>query len=151
LGVFLLGLATFEWCQSSAATGVETSLDEAREAALGGGRGGFNQAASLFAMKADVGLLEVWDELSRVLPDHTFLTETRIANGKVTVSGFSSDAARLVRLIDQSPLFTGATLAAGITPDATEHKDRFSIVFKVRDGRLMRPSGDVAKVRGPQS
>ena len=85
-------------------------------------------------MKADVGILEIWDELSRVLPDNTFLTETRIADGKVTVSGFSADAARLVRVIDQSPLFSGATLATAITPDATEHKDRFSITFKVRGG-----------------
>jgi general secretion pathway protein L len=99
-------------------------------------------------MKADVGILEIWDELSRVLPDHTFLTETRIADGRVTLSGFSADAARLVRIIDQSPLFTGAALAAAITPDATEHKDRFSISFKVRGGRTMRPSGDT---RSPAS
>ena len=33
-------------------------------------------AARLFAMKADAGILEVWDELSRILPDHTFLTES---------------------------------------------------------------------------
>jgi general secretion pathway protein L len=93
-------------------------------------------------MKADAGVLEIWDELSRVLPDHTFLTETRIADGRVTLSGFSADAARLVRIIDQSPLFSGATLAAAITPDATEHKDRFSITFKVRGGRTVRPSGN---------
>ena len=79
-------------------------------------------------------MLEVWDELSRILPDHTFLTESRIADGKVTLSGFSADAARLVRIIDQSPLFSGAALTAAITPDANEHKDRFSISFKVRGG-----------------
>jgi general secretion pathway protein L len=85
-------------------------------------------------MKADVSVLEVWDELSRILPDHTFLTESRIADSKVTMTGFSSDAARLVRIIDQSPLFSGAALTAAITSDATEHKDRFSISFKVRGG-----------------
>ena len=63
-------------------------------------------------MKAEVGVLGVWDELSRILPDHTFLTETRLADGKVTLSGFSADAARLVRIIDQSPLFSGAALTA---------------------------------------
>jgi general secretion pathway protein L len=90
-------------------------------------------------MKADAGILEIWDELSRVLPDNAFLTETRIANGKVIISGFSADAARLVRVIDQSPLFSGATLATAITPDATEQKDRFSINFKVRGARPVLP------------
>jgi general secretion pathway protein L len=147
LGAVMFGLVAFEWCQDNVATGIEASLVEAREVAQGG-HGGLNQAGRLFAMKADVGILEIWDELSRVLPDHTFLIETRIADGGVTLSGFSADAARLVRLIDQSPLFAGATLAAAITPDATEHKDRFSINFKVRGGRTVRPSGSA---RNPTS
>jgi general secretion pathway protein L len=94
----------------------------------------------LFAMKAEVGILEIWDELSRILPDHTFLNETRIADGKVTVSGFSADAARLVRVIDHSPLFADAALATAITPDPTEHKDRFSISFRVRGAPIERPA-----------
>ncbi len=139
LTAVMLGVVTFEWCQSSVATDIEASLVQAREGAQGG-RGGLNQTARLFAMKADAGILEIWDELSRVLPDHTFLTETRIADGAVTISGFSADAARLVRIIDESPMFSGASLAAAITPDAAEQKDRFSIVFKVRGGRAVRPA-----------
>jgi len=123
LGAVLLGLVTFEWCQASVATGIEASLLEAREGAQGN-RGGSSQAARLIAMKAAAGILEIWDELSRILPDHTFLTETRVADGKVTLSGFSADAAHLVRLIDKSPLFSGAALTAAITPDAAEKKDR---------------------------
>ncbi len=138
LTVVVLGLATFEWSQAGVATAIETSLMEARQGAQSG-RDGIDPTAHLLAMKADIGILEVWDELSRILPDHTFLTESRIADGKVTLSGFSADAARLVRIIDQSPLFSGATLGPAITPDATEHKDRFSISFKVRGGRPARP------------
>jgi general secretion pathway protein L len=140
LGVVMLGLAAFEWSQASVAASVETSLVEARQGAQSG-RDGISPTARLRALKADAGILEVWDELSRILPDHTFLTESRIADGKVTLSGFSADAARLVRIIDQSPLFSGATLTAAITPDATERKDRFSISFKVRGGRTVRPPG----------
>lgn len=138
LGAAMLGLVAFEWRQASVATRLEASLAKAREGEQGG-HAGVNQATRLFAMKADAGILDIWDELSRVLPDNTFLTETRITDGKVTVSGFSADAARLVRIIDQSPLFSGATLATAITPDATEHKDRFSINFKVRGSRPARP------------
>ncbi len=34
------------------------------------------------------------------------------------LTGFSADAARLVRIIDKSPRFSGAALTAAITPDA---------------------------------
>jgi general secretion pathway protein L len=143
----MLGLVAFEWCQASVATGIEASLLEAREGAQGG-QGGLNEATRLFAMKADVSILEIWDELSRVLPDDTFLSETRIAEDKVMMAGFSSDAARLVGIIDRSPLFSSASLISAITPDATEQKDRFSISFKVRDGRTARSSGST---RSPTS
>ncbi|MCK1643016.1 PilN domain-containing protein [Bradyrhizobium sp. 157] len=138
-GAVLLGLVVFEWRQASVAAAVETALSEARQSAQSG-RDGMDPAARLFAMKAEPGILAVWDELSRILPDHTFLTETRIADGTVTLSGFSADAARLVRLIDQSPLFSGATLTSAITPDANERKERFSIAFKLRGARSARPS-----------
>lgn len=134
------GLAAFEWRQASVAAAIETALAEARQGAQSG-RDGVDPAGRLLAMKSDVGVLEVWDELSRILPDHTFLTESRMADGKLTLSGFSADAAKLVRIIDQSPLFSGAALTAAITPDATEHKERFSISFKVRGTRMVRSPG----------
>jgi len=130
----ICGVAAFEWNQASVASSIETALAEARQGAQNG-RDGIDPVGRLLALKADVSVLEVWDELSRILPDHTFLTESRMADGKVTLSGFSADAARLVRIIDQSPLFSGAALTAAITPDATERKDRFAISFKVRGGR----------------
>lgn len=130
----ICGVAVFEWRQASVAAAIETELAEARQGAQNG-RDGIHPVGRLFAMKADASVLDVWDELSRILPNHTFLTESRIADSKVTMTGFSSDAARLVRIIDQSPLFSGAALTAAITSDATEHKDRFSISFKVRGGR----------------
>jgi general secretion pathway protein L len=152
LGAVALGGFAFERCQSSAANAIEIALGEAREKALGGdGHGSFNQTAQLFAMKDNASILEVWNELSRILPDHTFLTEARFVNGDIAISGLSADAARLVRLIDDSPLFTGATLAAGITPDAAEHKDRFSIKFKVRDGRSIALPSKAAKSRDMSS
>lgn len=126
--------AIFEWRQASVAAAVDALLADARQGAQSG-RDGADPVGRLVAMKTDVGVLEIWDELSRILPDHTFLTELRLVDGRVTLSGFSSDAARLVRTIDQSPLFAGAALTAAITPDNVESKDRFSISFKVKGGR----------------
>jgi general secretion pathway protein L len=137
----VVGVVTFECSQAHVASAIENSLAEARQGTQNG-RDGINPVGRLLALKADVSVLEVWDEVSRVLPDHTFLTEARMADGNVTVSGFSADAARLVRTIDQSPLFFGAALTAAITPDATERKDRFSISFKIRSARSARPASN---------
>jgi general secretion pathway protein L len=147
LGTVIFGLVAFEWCQSNLANSMQASLLELR----GGAQGDFrslDQSARLFALKANIAVLDIWDELSRVLPKHTFLTETRIADHAVTLSGFSADAARLVRIIDQSPLFSGAILTAPIRPDNTERKDRFSISFKVSD---VQPPRSSASYRSPAS
>lgn len=139
LGAVLLGLIVFDWRQASVANALEAALTEAQQSARTG-RNGMDPAARLFAMKTETGILDVWDELSRILPDHTFLTEIRMTEGTVALSGFSTDAAHLVRIIDQSPLFSGASLTSAITPDANEHKDRFSLQFKLRSARLARPA-----------
>ena len=67
-----------------------------------------------------------------MLPDHTYLSELRVADGSVSATGFSGDAAQLIRLLDQSALFTGAHLTGAITPDKAEHKDHFSLAFRIR-------------------
>jgi general secretion pathway protein L len=138
LAVTIVGLLMFEWRQAAVAADVEAALEQARQEIQGGVR--TNPAARVLALKADASVLEIWDEISRILPDHTFVTELRMADGKVTLSGLSSDAARLVRIIDQSSLFSSATLAAAIVPDATEGKERFSIGFKVLGARAGRSS-----------
>ncbi|OKO82425.1 PilN domain-containing protein [Bradyrhizobium sp. AS23.2] len=144
----IMGLLGFEWWQSSRAAGLEDELYEAKQG-VQIGRQGAGSALRLAALKAGPGSLAVWDELSRVIPDHTFLTEVRIAAGTVTMSGLSTDAARLVRVLDGSRLFTGATLVGPITPDANERRDRFRISLKLRKASV---GGHVAKLAGrPQS
>ncbi len=134
------GLLGFEWWQSSRAAGLEDELYEAKQGVQLGQQGA-GSPVHLLALKAVPGIVPAWDELSRVIPDHTFLTEVRIAAGTVTLSGVSSDAARLVRILDGSRLFTGATLVGSITPDATERRDRFRMSVKLRKvgaGRVAR-------------
>ncbi|MBR0994304.1 PilN domain-containing protein [Bradyrhizobium japonicum] len=127
----MTGLLGFEWWQSSRAAQLEDELNEAKQGVQFAQQGA-GSPVRLLALKAVPGGLAAWDELSRVIPDHTFLTEVRIAAGIITLSGLSSDAARLVRILDGSRLFTGATLAGPITPDAAERRDRFRIILKLR-------------------
>ena len=129
----MTGLLGFEWWQSSRAAQLEDELNEAKQSVQFAQQGA-GSPVRLLALKAVPSSLAAWDELSRVIPDHTFLTEVQIAAGTITLSGLSSDAARLVRILDGSRLFTGATLTGPITPDAAERRDRFRISLKLRNG-----------------
>jgi general secretion pathway protein L len=84
------------------------------------------------------GLIDLWEEATRVLPSHSWLTEFRLVEtvGKreeqITISGFSSAASSLVGVIDSSPLFFDAALTSPIALDATEGRERFTLQAKVK-------------------
>ena len=141
----LLAFAVILFVQAHASARIDAEIEElmASDAALRNGAHG----VQLQARKAAAGAVDVWGELSLLLPDTTFLTELRMTDGAVTITGLSSNAAQLVRLVEQSPLFTAAHLTGAITPDPAEQKDRFSLAFRIRDTSVA-PSIVEAKVVG---
>ncbi len=95
--------------------------------------------AQVRARKRDTpSALDVWDELTRILPSHSWLTELRIIDAsaskdrQVLITGFSAAAATLVGLVEKSPLFGDAALTAPISLDQTENKERFAIQASIR-------------------
>lgn len=82
-------------------------------------------------------LIAIWDEVTRVLPSHTWLAEFRIAElaaheTQVTLSGLSGAAPSLVRIIDRSRMFMDAALTAPVALDPAEGSERFVLQAKVR-------------------
>lgn len=83
-------------------------------------------------------LLDIWDEVTRLVPKDSWLTEFHMTDASpsqdyhLAVSGFSTAAANLVVIFDRSPLFHEAALTAAIALDANEQRERFALQAVVR-------------------
>ena len=73
------------------------------------------------------GAIEVIDELSRRLPDHTYLEKLAIENDKLLLIGLSSDASSLVGRLEGSKLWRAAALTGAVQPDPRTRRDRFTL------------------------
>lgn len=69
------------------------------------------------------------DELSRLLPDDTWLERLNFSRGEVTLSGQSGQAPRLVEILQASQLLRDPALSGPIQPDSRTRKDRFNITL----------------------
>jgi general secretion pathway protein L len=67
------------------------------------------------------------ETLSKTLPDDTFLSELRIENKRVRMTGISKNVAALVPLIDAVPRFSAATFFAPTTRLQDGQGDRFHL------------------------
>ncbi|MGY3449873.1 PilN domain-containing protein [Bradyrhizobium sp. USDA 4353] len=84
------------------------------------------------------GLIDVWDEASRILPKHSWLTELRLIEGAdprsaaVVMTGFSAAAPTLINTLGGSRLFVDAALTSPVALDPIESRERFSIQARIR-------------------
>jgi general secretion pathway protein L len=74
------------------------------------------------------------DALSASLPDDTWLSEFRMAEGRIRMSGVSRSVSRLVPLLEASPSFAEATFFAPTTRLPNNQGDRFHL-----DAKLVPP------------
>lgn len=70
------------------------------------------------------------DELTRLLPDDTFLERLSVSRGELSINGQSGQAPKLVELLQASRLLRSPSLSGPIQPDARSGKDRFNITAR---------------------
>jgi general secretion pathway protein L len=91
------------------------------------------EVASLRRIKLEsIPVVQTLEDLSRLLPDSTWLTDLRIESDTVEFSGRAKSAANLLPLLERSAQFVDATLAAPLTFDPRDDKERFSVRVRLR-------------------
>lgn len=112
---------------------LDRQITQRRAAIRSGGDGGDRSPLALLERRkyetpASVIVLE---SLSRLLPDHTYVTELHLAGNKVQIAGITRDAPSLIPLIEQSRHFTRATFYAPTTRASSDPGERFHIEAQI--------------------
>ncbi len=84
--------------------------------------------------KTTVPFVRIVEEMSRAIPDNTWLTEISVSGDMVRFSGFSASAAALIPLLESSPLFSAPTFMEPVVRVVNQEGERFSIAMKVESG-----------------
>ena len=78
---------------------------------------------------------EVLNEITRLLPDDTWLMELQVNGADIRIDGESPAASALIGLMEQTPLFRDAAFGSPVMQDAASGREHFQIGARIaRDG-----------------
>lgn len=104
---------------------IRTQIEDASEAA------GFMQTRRA----ANRPTLKVIAEVTRILPDDTYLDRMRVWDGNIQIQGKSENAQQLIELVNLSPLFEGAGFRGSTRLDGVTQKEIFDLSATLATGR----------------
>lgn len=73
----------------------------------------------------------VLEELTRLLPDNTWLTELRISGHDIELTGVSASASALIGILEKSGMFRNTSFRSPVTPDQSSGRERLSIAAQI--------------------
>jgi len=76
-------------------------------------------------------VVQVIDEVSRILPDHTWLNRLDIAGDELQVQGQSSSAAALIALMESSPMLHNARFRSPVIQIPHTNEERFHLSAEI--------------------
>lgn len=76
-------------------------------------------------------IIEIWEEITKRLPDSVWVTGLRIRSGVIHISGFAGSAASLVEILDNSQMFQKSRLTAQVRVNPIVKMEQFSLETRV--------------------
>jgi general secretion pathway protein L len=141
-GVFLLLLAGVMmqslWLRQHQAESLETAIEDVRTEAMRVQQirqqiEDAREAAGFLSSRraASMPTVKVLAEVTRVLPDDTYLDRLMIGEGTVQMQGKSSNAQRLIELVNQSGYFSDAAFRGPTRLDSSTRKEIFDLTANI--------------------
>jgi general secretion pathway protein L len=79
------------------------------------------------------------EELSRVLPDDTWVVQLDIKGKELQIQGETSSSSRLIGLFEQSPALYDASFRSPLTKGQTQGVERYHLAIKIRSAGEAKP------------
>jgi general secretion pathway protein L len=83
--------------------------------------------------KGTVPFVAIIEEMSRAIPDTTWLTEISVTGDMVRFAGFAESAAALIPILESSPLFSAPTFMEPVVRVVNQEGERFSIAMQIEN------------------
>ncbi|MBH1542686.1 PilN domain-containing protein [Stenotrophomonas maltophilia] len=91
------------------------------------------------------GTVEIWNELTRRLPEGTYLEKLAIENNNLQLIGLSREASQLVQLLQDAPQWRKVNLTGVLQADgAASGRDRFTMTAELQPLPAAAPSPEAA-------
>lgn len=81
--------------------------------------------------KSQFPVVVVLNDLTKLIPDDSWIIQFQIKDNTAQIQGYSPDASKLVELIERSPRFRNAEFRSRVTRDARSGAQRFHIAFQI--------------------
>ena len=86
--------------------------------------------------RLEPALVDVLDELTKVIPDTTSLNGLQYRDHKIIIQGQSPAASSLIEQMEASPYFKNTSFVSPVTKDVSNGQERFQIASEVVNGRV---------------
>ncbi|HIE1101313.1 PilN domain-containing protein [Stenotrophomonas maltophilia] len=91
------------------------------------------------------GTVEIWNELTRRLPEGTYLEKLAIENNSLQLIGLSREASQLVQLLQDAPQWRKVNLTGVLQADgAASGRDRFTLSAELQPLQAVAPTREAA-------
>ncbi|WP_295577635.1 PilN domain-containing protein [Stenotrophomonas maltophilia] len=91
------------------------------------------------------GTVEIWNELTRRLPEGTYLEKLAIENNSLQLIGLSREASQLVQLLQDAPQWRKVNLTGVLQADgAASGRDRFTLSAELQPLQAAAPTREAA-------
>ena len=74
---------------------------------------------------------EILSQITKVMPDETWLVEFQLSAAELQLAGFSASASDLIGFLEHTPLFRNTAFRSPVTQDPTSQRERFHIAARV--------------------